>query len=223
MSKILEALGKLDPTNDAHWTSDGLPRVDTVRLLAANPALDRDQITAAAPGFSRQTPGLQAATAPASAPAPVVTPPVAPVAADAAAQPVGDAGASAGDNASLNADLENESTDPADVLAHLQVRKSEVEAELAEFDAQMAKANEYRQSLVARHDDIVNELANLNPQGATNAIQAYQESQKRQAQQRAETLQSLRDGGVNLSTLRSLTKAPAIEASRSRRQLPDAN
>lgn len=55
MSKILEALGKLDPSNDNHWTNDGLPRIDTVRMLAADPSLTREAITAEAPNFSRQT------------------------------------------------------------------------------------------------------------------------------------------------------------------------
>lgn len=55
MSKILEALGKLDPSNDNHWTNDGLPRIDTVRMLAADPTITRETITAEAPNFSRQT------------------------------------------------------------------------------------------------------------------------------------------------------------------------
>lgn len=61
MSKITEALSKLDPNNDNHWTSDGLPRIDTVKMLAGNPALTREMITAEVPNFSRQT-ALVAAT-----------------------------------------------------------------------------------------------------------------------------------------------------------------
>ncbi len=53
MSKILEALGKLDPTNENHWTADGLPRIETVRMLAGNQTITREQITAEAPDFSR--------------------------------------------------------------------------------------------------------------------------------------------------------------------------
>ncbi len=61
MSKIAEALSKLDPNNDNHWTSDGLPRIDTVKMLAGNPALTREMITAEVPNFSRQI-ALAAAT-----------------------------------------------------------------------------------------------------------------------------------------------------------------
>ena len=53
MSKILEALGKLDPANENHWTADGLPRIETVRMLAGDQTISREQITAEAPDFSR--------------------------------------------------------------------------------------------------------------------------------------------------------------------------
>ena len=53
MSKILEALGKLDRTNENHWTADGLPRIETVRMLAGDQTITREQITAEAPDFSR--------------------------------------------------------------------------------------------------------------------------------------------------------------------------
>ena len=59
MSKILEALAKLDPTNDNHWTNDGLPRIETIRMLAADQTITREAITAEAPNFSRQTAKLE--------------------------------------------------------------------------------------------------------------------------------------------------------------------
>ena len=53
MSKILEALSKLDTNNDNHWTADGLPRIETVRMLSGDQSITREQITAEAPDFSR--------------------------------------------------------------------------------------------------------------------------------------------------------------------------
>lgn len=73
MSKITDALAKLDPANDNHWTSDGLPRIDTVKMLAGDPTLTRETITAEMPNFSRQTAGL---VAPTVAPDPVSKEPV---------------------------------------------------------------------------------------------------------------------------------------------------
>ncbi len=51
--KVIDGLRKLDPKNDAHWTQDGLPKVDFVRILSGEPSLTREQINEALPGFSR--------------------------------------------------------------------------------------------------------------------------------------------------------------------------
>lgn len=51
--KIVEALRKLDTANDAHWTTDGLPRLETVKFLAGDQSLTRDDVTTAASGFTR--------------------------------------------------------------------------------------------------------------------------------------------------------------------------
>lgn len=64
MEKLIEALQKLDKANDNHWTSDGLPKVDTVRFLAGDQTITREQISAAAPNFNRNSE---------DAPAPVAT------------------------------------------------------------------------------------------------------------------------------------------------------
>lgn len=90
LEKILKALGELDVTNDNHWTAEGRPRIETVRLLVANGSLSRDEVTAAAPDFSRSNAVLPSATsaatpAPAPTPAPTSETPAASAAAPAAA------------------------------------------------------------------------------------------------------------------------------------------
>ena len=55
MPELKDALLKLDVGNDNHWTGDGLPRIETVKMLASNPAVTREMIAEAAPGFSRAT------------------------------------------------------------------------------------------------------------------------------------------------------------------------
>lgn len=50
---ILKALSQLDATNNNHWTGEGLPRIDTVKFLAGGAEVTRDEITKAAPNFSR--------------------------------------------------------------------------------------------------------------------------------------------------------------------------
>ncbi len=51
--EIKEALQKLDPKNDDHWTSDGLPLVSVMTELTGNDVLTRQQITDANPEFNR--------------------------------------------------------------------------------------------------------------------------------------------------------------------------
>lgn len=52
---ILAALEKLDPENDEHWTSDGLPRVDVVANLSGHKQVQRAEITSTAPKFTRES------------------------------------------------------------------------------------------------------------------------------------------------------------------------
>lgn len=50
---IKKALQELDSSNDAHWTDDGLPRVDVVQTLLKDPTITRKDIRAAAATFAR--------------------------------------------------------------------------------------------------------------------------------------------------------------------------
>lgn len=62
-NKIREALAKLDPANDMHWTSDGSPRMDVVEDLVGDKSIKRADVTAAAPAFTRENPVLDPAPA----------------------------------------------------------------------------------------------------------------------------------------------------------------
>lgn len=55
MSKIAEALRQLDPSNNNHWTGDGLPRLETLRMMAGSPGISREDVEAAAPGFNQKS------------------------------------------------------------------------------------------------------------------------------------------------------------------------
>lgn len=53
--KINEALARLDPDNDEHWTADGLPRMDAiVDLLGGDTSVTRKAVTDASPGLTRE-------------------------------------------------------------------------------------------------------------------------------------------------------------------------
>jgi hypothetical protein len=59
--KILEALDQLDPANAAQWTDDGLPVTKVVQKLTGDDTVQRSDITAAAPGFGKDTATARAA------------------------------------------------------------------------------------------------------------------------------------------------------------------
>lgn len=48
---VREVLSKLDPGNDQHWTSQGLPRMDA--LLSLGLQIERRELNEAVPGFTR--------------------------------------------------------------------------------------------------------------------------------------------------------------------------
>lgn len=54
-NKIYDAVRQLDINNDNHWTTDGLPRLDTVKMLAGDPTLTREKVEESVPGFKRTT------------------------------------------------------------------------------------------------------------------------------------------------------------------------
>ncbi|MAS67374.1 MAG: hypothetical protein CMK82_11340 [Pseudomonadales bacterium] len=53
--KIKEALQKLDPTNENHWTADGSARLETVKFNNGGEAISREEIDKVAPGFTKDT------------------------------------------------------------------------------------------------------------------------------------------------------------------------
>ena len=54
-NQILEALGKLDPLNESHWTRAGLPDISTLLQFTGLSGLKRADVDLVAPGFNRDT------------------------------------------------------------------------------------------------------------------------------------------------------------------------
>lgn len=51
--KLKQAIYSLDPTVDANWTADGLPRMDVIEKLLNDKAITRQMVTDADPEFCR--------------------------------------------------------------------------------------------------------------------------------------------------------------------------
>lgn len=71
--KIQNALSKLDAGNDNHWTAEGAPRLETLRMLAGDPSISRDDVNTVDQGFTRQSLMAKKTDTPSQA-APVETP-----------------------------------------------------------------------------------------------------------------------------------------------------
>lgn len=192
---ILQALGKLDPQNDNHWTGDGLPRVETVQYFAADQSLTRGSITAAAPNFTREA-AFAAAT---------------PSTVNQAQEPPVNG---SGNGAPAVKDDEKETSNEDDKEVTLAERLEEERKTLAEMKAVLAEVN----GAIAKQQQLVNDLEEEYEAGKpreTNqmAIQGYLESQNRQRAKRAERVQELLGQGIDKKIVSSALRSP-LDAAR---------
>lgn len=206
---IKAALAKLDPANDEHWTTDGLPRLDAIEALVGS-AVARKDITNAAPEFTR---GVAQSVVDEARDEETAGPtdeddPLGDGAASADPQSPGSAQPPEGDasNADEGNDFETAEADPAERKAALDAKIEQLENELIDFDAGMAKARAYREDLETR----VTRLRDLRqqefpPMSPAEAIQAYQQ---RELEKRA----------AARGAMSALTKSPLDQSLTARRR-----
>ena len=212
MSKITDALAKLDPANDNHWTSDGLPRIDTVRMLAADQTLSRELITAEAPNFSRTSVGKAPETPP------VVVPPVPPMTPAEVAASVSAALTSVQEGAGATTDSDSATMDSIAMPSVEQVGENAALSE-ADYDLLIEQAQKNLQDTinirnaaqadvnVAQNelDDIINEKHAAAPGTSTAmAIQGYLASQQESLTERGRRARVLQESGVTLRDIQAL-------------------
>jgi hypothetical protein len=223
--QILAALQKLDVNNDGHWTQDGLPRLETVRLFAGNQALTRDNITAASPEFTRLhaynaqqaaqgAPATTAAPTPEKQPGAQETPPAAPPLAD----PVPPAAAELAPIATLEFNTPEPEARFEDLTKQEQLEI--VEAELAELDKYLVTAQKHKRQLQQQKDDLVLAIDKEAPKHSNqHDIQAYLASQNKLLEQRAQQIANVkkveRELGARLTDL--VPKRAPIDAAMMRR------
>lgn len=224
--QILAALQKLDVNNDAHWTQDGAPRLETVKLFAGNQALTRDSITAAAPGFTRLTAyNAQQAAQPAPAPAAAPTPETQPSAqaTPPAAPPLADPAPSAAPTAEVapvaTPEFEAQQQPKFDDLSE-EEQLEVIQAELKEMDRYLVTAKKHRAELQTKADDLIIRIEKAQPQSSNqHDIQAYLRSQNKQLEARAEQIRNVKrvesELGAKLADL--VPKRAPIDAAMARR------
>lgn len=192
MSKVLEALGKMDPMNDNHWTSDGMPRIDTVKFLAGDPTLTREMVTAEAPDFTRQA--LLAMQATAGATPPVVTKQTDPALAAAAAPVVTE-------QAAAPVTIAQPVERVVDYDAAIDAAQRTLQAAITLRNEANDKVTEAQNAL----DDLINEQhASGEAETTMDVIQGYLRSQAGVLQERARRAQVLKESGVTLEDIKNL-------------------
>jgi len=191
---IVDALKKLDPTNDAHWTDDGLPRMDVMKELTGNNFTTREAVTTALPGFNRASAGEQTQDGAAQASD-----------AGGATNPPGDGDEAAGGPIAGAGDgiVEGDigAGQPGTELEQLQAELDRTEAALAELDQRMDELRGTQQRGKAYADGLRDRITNLSPNKPTHAIMGYLESQKQQLAEAAARIDAVNASGLDLKAL----------------------
>lgn len=219
---IRKALEQLDTDNDAHWTADGLPRMDVVEELSGKKGLTRAKVTEAQPGFSRPA-AIAAAQAGDNVPDPGATQggnePWAtngPQGPQETKTPSDDSQENppADDTEEQNNPEEEPSGQPASEL-----RQKFEAAKKALLELEEERNNIQRNYDKARqeYDHLLLELEKSEPVETTgNAIQGYLRRQRRLLEERGERMKLIKESGVNLKDLTRGLKAP-IDSAMSRK------
>lgn len=236
--QIKNALSSLDVGNDNHWTGDGLPRLDTVKMLSGDQSVTRDAVTQAAPGFTRTTAAVAPAATPAVTPSPVAetapaaptaaaTPeaPVAPVVQVAPVTTVSPGGLPPPESTSTPASSPSfYATQPRVDMSEALMSKGDelilVEAQLTDLNRDLASLNKQKQELITRSDSLRLEIEKLTPRDDhQQAIVAYQTSQlailQRRGQQQANLRKLESELGIRIADI--LPRKSPIDAAMSRK------
>lgn len=200
--QILDAINKLDPNNDNHWTMDGLAKLDTIKFLAGGTSVTREELEKIAPGFNRES--LRAYRA---------------------NQPVENV------NAPEPTETGGGVVEPSPAEEGPEERKAKVEAMAKEIDEQ-SKAilelervhDEARKKLMDAHakiNDLNTQYQKANPpETEMDTIQKYLESEKKLGQERGEAITAFRESGVTLKDIAKMTTRSALDAHLQNRKRP---
>jgi hypothetical protein len=211
-AKTIAALQQLDPKNDAHWTSDGLPRLETVRLFAGDASLTREALAQVAPGFTRARPTLQTSAGAADSGQGVQGTSDPAIAAPAAAQPgaIGEGSDVAAVQGAGTGDKPDDEAEPG--ISPAQAAIQAARARVDEASAAKAKADQEHSQAVATLDAALDAAVRAGAQETlADQVGSYHKRQLEALQQRANLRQQLRTAGVDLKELARMSKASALD------------
>lgn len=198
---LKDALDQLDHANQNHWTADGKPRIDTMRLLTGNNQLTREEITAEFPNFVRV---VQEFTPPA---------PFLPFTVEDLNLQEG--GASIEDS-NLQASLfETSDDDDLSLPELLEIKQDALNVLILKreiLDAEIAECQSVVDDLILKAE-VVERQSNSNAQ----VIRSYLDSKIQLADEKAKKLKMIADSGLDLKLLAAeLRVSPADQKTRKR-------
>jgi len=208
MNQIIEALKKLDPSNPNHWTIDGDPRLDTVRMLAGDQKLTREHIVAVAPDFNVKSAAVWAPNPEAVANAAI------------AVQTAAIATASV--NTQVQATTQQPAAEVPAPVESVDEKAVRVSAEIKQIELDLTDLRNQREILNAKIDNLLKkqdafkvEYDHLFPRDHKSNmgdIQDYLESQKRKLEERGIKKAIIRESGIDLKALQKDLASPLDSA-----------
>lgn len=188
--KITDALLQLDAANPNHWTQEGLPRLETIRILLGDPSITREQVTSVAPLFTKTNLVI-------------------------GEQPVDNANL---DDPGMPGIDQGEVAPIAAPVVTLEEQLAELEAAISERTKEQDELNSYLISLKHKRDQLISEIERQKPKETlASTIGSYHEGVKRQLEQRAAARKALMESGVSLNELAKITGGAPIDARRKKR------
>ena len=203
-ASLAQALSKLDPLNDNHWTQDCLPRLDTLKMLTGDSTLTREVISSQFPDYKRVGAGAVVLDPVVITP-PVIDPPVVIV-----------------DTSKITEDeSEDESEDEIGVIEEA-VYRTELEKEqiyLTELERDYHDAKASYEAQLAVVDKLILDAQNdLTPASdSQQAIRQYLSTQRLVLEERQAKMSMIKESGIDLKKLATDLVAP-IDRPRPRRR-----
>lgn len=193
--KLIEALKKLDPSNDNHWTATGEARLDTIKLLCSNQSITRDIISKVAPSFSRSTASNYNDWSNDSVKE--VIEPVKEEFVEAAPFPI-----------SNQKEIEVKKISE---LSDLEKKLEGLLRSRAEIDKAINALNAIADPLRRKLD------LEKRKQSEAQAIQDYLEAQRKELEKRRQRIQAIKESGINLKALAESVRSPLDAALKQKR------
>lgn len=209
---IREALAKLDTSNENQWTGEGLPRIDTIKFLAGGMTVTREDISRAAPNFTRENPTLETTTA--AAAAPLATATDTGTGASEQTAPAGVAAALPADTSTQgehNGDAEGPYLEEIDSSAPLEKQLALAQERLAQLQQAKVRFDAIYAEAVQQHDAIADAIHERdNAESSGSAVRDYLDSQMRERDAKAAKMRAIAESGLDIKMIRELVPQASL-------------